>query len=73
MARFKYLGEPARPPLVVSYGPTKQIIVPKKDGTQTTIDAPTPAGFPLGQEINYDFTDLRSLEVLRADPRFQEV
>lgn len=73
MARFKYLGEPPRPPLVVSYGPTKQLIVPKKDGSKTTVDAPTPAGFPLGQEVNFDFVDSKSLEVLRADPRFQEV
>lgn len=73
MARFKYLGEPARPPLVVSYGPTKQLIVPKKDGSKTTVSAPTPAGFPVGQEIDFDFVDSKSLEVLRADSRFQEV
>jgi hypothetical protein len=73
MARFKYLGEPPRPPLVVSYGPTKQLVVPKKDGSKTTVSAPTSAGFPIGQEIDFDFVDPKSLEVLRADPRFQEV
>lgn len=73
MARFKYLGEPPRPPLVVAYGPTTQLVVPKKDGTRIKVDSPTPAGFVVGQLVDYDFTDPRSLEVLRADPRFQEV
>lgn len=73
MARFKYLGEPARSSLVVSYGPTMKLVVPKKDGTKITVDAPTSAGFVIGQEINYEFNDPRSLDVLRADPRFEEV
>lgn len=73
MARFKYLGERARPTLVTSYGPTKQIIVPKKDGSKITVDAPTPAGFQPGEEVSFDFTDVKSLESLRADPRFEEI
>jgi hypothetical protein len=73
MARFKYLGERLRPPLVVSYGPTTQLVIPKKDGTKTVIDSPTPAGFVIGQEINHDFTDAQSLKILRADPRFAEI
>lgn len=72
MARFKYLGEPARPTLVVSYGPTDQIVVPKKDGTKTVLTAPA-GGFPIGQQVDFDFTDEFSLLVMRADPRFQEV
>lgn len=73
MARFKYLGEPPRPPLVVSYGKTNTIKVPKKDGSKTILTAPAPDGFKIGEEIPFDFTDSRSLEVMRADTRFQEV
>lgn len=70
MAQFKYLGEEARS-YVESYGPTKQIAVPKKDGTQTVLD--NPSGFPIGEVVPFDFTDQISLMILRADPRFQEV
>lgn len=70
MAQFKYLGEPPRS-YVESYGPTQQIAVPKKDGTETVLD--NPAGFQIGDVLPYDFTDQISLMILRADPRFQEV
>jgi hypothetical protein len=70
MAQFKYLGELPRS-FVSSYGPTKQIAVPKKDGSKTVLD--NPAGFPIGEVVPFDFTDQISLMFLRADPRFQEV
>lgn len=72
MAYFKYLGEPPRPSLVVSYGPTLRLSIPKADGNSTTLDAP-PGGFPIGGQIDFDFTDSYSLYFLRGDPRFQEV
>ena len=78
MAQFKYLGEPPRPELVASYGPTQWIKVPKKDGTMTELYKE--AGFPVGAVITdaggqpVDFTDDMSLIVLRADTeRFEEV
>lgn len=78
MAQFKYLGEPPRPELVVSYGPTQWIKVPKKDGTVTELYKE--AGFPVDAVITdgggqpVDFTDDLSLLVLRADTeRFEEV
>lgn len=78
MAQFKYLGEPPRPGLVVQYGPTKRIKVPKKDGTSQELHKD--AGFQVGQVITdeqgspVDFTDELSLLVLRADTaRFEEV
>ena len=32
-----------------------------------------PTGFPLGEVIPFNFTDERSLRVMRVDPRFEEV
>lgn len=78
MAQFKYLGEPPRPGLVASYGPTQWIKVPKKDGTTTELYKA--AGFPVDAVVTddggtpVDFTDELSLLVLRADTeRFEEV
>jgi hypothetical protein len=70
VAQFKYLGEPARS-YVVSYGQTKKIAVPKKDGTKTVLE--NAAGFPVDEVIPFDFIDPMSLAVMRADSRFQEV
>jgi hypothetical protein len=70
VAQFKYLGEPARS-YVVSYGPTKKIAVPKKDGTKTVLE--NAAGFPVDEVIPFDFIDPMSLASMRADSRFQEV
>ena len=70
MAQFKYLGEVPRS-FVTSYGPTKRIAVPKKDGSKTVLE--NPAGFPIGDVVPHDFTDQISLLFLRSDPRFQEV
>jgi len=75
MAQFKWMGEERVVPprkWVQSYGPCEQIRVPKKDGTFTVVDAP-PGGFPVGSTIPFNFTDERSLRVMRADPRFEEV
>jgi hypothetical protein len=77
MAQFIWLGEPPRS-YVKTYGPTLKLKVPKKDGTHTTLTKPAP-GFPVDQVVTdseddpVDFTDERSLRVLRADTRFQEV
>lgn len=71
MARFKYMGEQPRS-FVTSYGPTKKLAIPKNGG-KIVLEAPTPAGFPVGQVIDYDFDDKISLLMLRSDPRFQEV
>ena len=71
VAFFKYLGESPRPTLVDSYGPTKEVTVPKLDGTRTTLT--NPAGFPVGGTIPFDFVDALSLIVLDADSRFGRV
>ena len=71
MAQFKWMGEIPRS-WVQSYGPCEKVKVPKKDGTTTVVDGP-PGGFVIGSVIPYDFTDERSLRVLRNDPRFEEV
>jgi len=75
MAQFKWLGEEMIVPprkWVLNYGPCEEIRVPMKDGTATVLKAP-PGGFPLNSIIPFDFKDERSLRVLRADPRFQEI
>lgn len=75
MAQFKYLGDDRVVPprqYVQSYGQCTQLRVPKKDGSYTVVDAP-PGGFPLNSTIPFNFTDERSLRVMRADPRFEEV
>lgn len=71
VAFFKYLGEPSRPALVESYGPTKKLCVPKMDGVPTILENPT--GFPIGEQIPFDFVDEISLLILDADPRFERV
>jgi hypothetical protein len=58
---------------VKTQGPTLQIKVPKKDGSVMVLDAPSAAGFVVGQDLGADFADERSLRVLRADTRFQEI
>ena len=76
MAEFKWLGEPPRP-FVTTYGPTTEIKVPKKNGTWDVLTKA--GGFPKDQVITdsfddpVEFTDERSLRVLRADTRFEEV
>jgi hypothetical protein len=77
MAQFKWLGEGEIPrDYVASYGPTTEIKLPCKDGSwQVLTDG---AGFPVDQVIEQegspvDFTDERTLRVMRADPRFEEV
>jgi hypothetical protein len=70
MAQFKYLGEVPRS-FVASYGPTKKIAVPQKNGGRTVLD--NSDGWPVGEVLPYDFEDQISLMFLRADPRFEEV
>jgi hypothetical protein len=71
VAAFRYLGEPPRPTLVSNYGPTTVISIPKSDGTTTTLTNPT--GFPIGDPIPYDFTDVLSLLFLDSDTRFERI
>lgn len=72
MAHFKYLGESFRPG--VTPGPCTQVKVPKKDGTTYTYTPVPPATtFVVGADIGYDITDQRSLRVMRADTRFEEM
>lgn len=77
MAQFNWLGEQMIPrDYIETYGPTTQISLPCKDGSTQVLTNPT--GFPLDQVIEQDgqpvdFTDERTLRVLRADPRFEEI
>jgi len=80
MAQFRYLGEPARPGLVLSYDPLgcTQISVPKANGAKLVLNKAT--GFVIGAIITDDlgapieFTDSVCLLVLRAETdRYQEV
>lgn len=74
MARFKYLGEPARPGLVAAYGPTTELRLPCKDGTTHVLTPVAPATrFEPDADMGYDITDPRSLRALRVDHRFQEI
>jgi len=72
MARFKYLGEIARPSVVKVYGPCEGIRIPKNNGTYQTIMGP-PGGFVIGNDIGVDIVDERSLIAMRADPRFAQI
>lgn len=74
MARFKYLGEPARPGFVVTYGPCERIITPRKTGgPQTLTPIPPATEFVKGVDIGYDITDQVSLIAFRADTRYEEI
>lgn len=74
MARFKYLGEPARPELVASYGPSTQINVRLKNGAiQELTPIPPATEFEVGVDIGYDITDQRALRFFRSDSRFEEI
>lgn len=71
MAFFRYLGDPLN--IVLISGPCIKIKIPKQDGTIMIIDAPDQInGFPIGQVINTDISDPRSLRIMRADHRFLE-
>jgi len=74
MARFKYLGEPPRPELVVSYGPCEAIRTHLKNGSMQLLEPVPPAtSFPIGDDIGHEITDERSLRFFRNDPRFEEL
>lgn len=74
MARFKYLGEPARPGLVQSYGPCLKIRTRLKDGSVQELDPVPPATeFVVGEDIGHDITDERALRLFRADTRYEEI
>lgn len=71
MARFQYNGEPPRPKLVTSYGPTLKIRLKMKDGTvQELTPVPPATRFEIGQDIGYDITDERAIRYLEVDSRF---
>ena len=72
MARFKYLGEPARPSFVLEQGPTLRLVLHNKDGSDTVVNSPE-GGFVIGDDIGVDVDDERALRHLRADTRFEEL
>jgi hypothetical protein len=72
MAKFKYLGEP-KPEFVDEMGPSLEFRIPKKDGTRLVLTAADPARGWIAGDILPDITDERSVRVLRADARFEEV
>jgi len=72
MARFKYLGEPARTGL--TYGPMTEIrLITKTRGMVTYTPVPPNTDFPIGEDVGYDFTDQFSVTALDADPRYQRI
>jgi len=72
MARFIYLGEPARQGL--KYGPTLAIVFHLKDGSRPRVDAPNQTtGFVIGQDLGIEITEKRVLRHMRADKRFREI
>jgi len=72
MAQFRYKGEPVRS-YVVAQGPTSEVRIPTKTGGKIIFTAPDPSGFPIGHIFNLEGADERSLRVMRADSRFEEV
>ena len=74
MARFKYLGEPARTGLVKKYGPCTEIIVPQKNGTRVSLTpVPPNTEFVVDQDIGYDITDSQAVRSLKYNSRFEEI
>jgi hypothetical protein len=74
MARFKYLGEPAKFSFLATPGDLLAIKLRQKDGTIRTLEPVPPAlSFPVGEDLGYDITDERSVYQLRADTRYEEI
>lgn len=73
MARFRYLGEKARPNMVVSYGPTLKFRVPTTQGGVEYEALDPILGFIKGQDIGIEVVDANSLRSLRVDTRFEEI
>jgi hypothetical protein len=75
MARFKYLGEPAKfNSFLAEPAALKGIVLNQKDGTKRTLTPIPPAeSFPVGEDLGYDITDERSVYQLRADSRYEEI
>jgi len=74
MARFRYMGEPARPKMVKAYGPCIEIRNPMKNGTISILQPIPPATeFVVGEDIGYDITDERAITCMRASTRFEEI
>lgn len=74
MARFRYLGEPPKTSKAVKTYKITQMKVPQKDGSKRVLTPIPPATFfEVGQDLGYDITDERSLRVLRADTRYEEI
>ena len=74
MARFRYLGEKPRPGMVAAYGPTRKLRVPSNaEGLKEYVAPNQELGFVVGQDMGFEITDDRSLDVLRADTRFEEI
>jgi hypothetical protein len=59
---------------VADAGPCTILRVPRKTGgPQEFTPIPPKTEFVIGDDIGYNITDERSLRVLRADTRFEEV
>jgi len=71
MARFKWMGEPARTGL--TYGNTTKFDVPTKGGKQTLLPVSPATFFVIGQDIGHDIVCPLCITALNADPRFQVI
>lgn len=71
MARFRWLGEPDRPPL--EYGQTTKFRFASRTGPYTVLPVHPATSFPIGDDIGYEITDPITLAALGADPRFEQI
>lgn len=73
MARFKYLGEPART-WIKTPGPCLIIHTPQKSGGRRELTPiPPKTEFVIGEDIGYAITDELSLMAFRSDSRYEEI
>ena len=72
MARFKYMGVSSFPG--ITFQACTRLALPRKMGDpQVLTPVPPATEFVVGQDIGYEIDDSRSIEAMRADPRFSEV
>lgn len=77
MARFKYLGEPARS-YVTQYGPCKVIRVrcmasTDPSGKMEYLPVSPATEFAVDADIGHEITDSTSIRMLQADDRFEQI
>jgi hypothetical protein len=78
MARFRYLGEPPRPWMVVTYGPSLEFRIrcsgaTESSGVKILNPVPPATEFVVGEDIGYDITDDTMIRTMNADIRFEEI